>query len=264
MRMHSERRRFVGMNVRGTPAMSGAKVAHDLVAGQAASDVLALQEFKWRWYWLKARRVLQRAGWGTYPSVLVGLARPVFAGQAIAWDKSVWKARRRQRLVLHAGAAKISEARQLRAVLLEDRTSGLACWFGTTHFVVGGDQEKDSPTRRAIMLTDLVQLEAFLSKLQESGHPGAFQLDANLSPASHVWPAFQRLLRRRECLIHGVRGVEYLITWQGRWTPGRDLRGRPAPNGIVVESDFIIPKSKLETDHEARGIRFRLSTEDTP
>jgi len=260
--MHSERRRFVGMNVRGTPAMSAEKVEHDLEAGADEADVLALQEFKWRWYWLKARQVLKRGGWGTYPSVLVGLAHPVFSAQAIAWDKDVWKAKRRARLKLHDGAAGITETRQLRGVLLEDRTTGLRSWFATTHFVVGGDQASDGPVRRAIMLQDLVQLEAFLTRLQASGFPGVLQLDANLTPSSHVWPAFQRLLRRRECTIHGVRGVEYLVTWQGRWTPGKDSRGRPAPGGIDVETDFIIPTSKLATDHEARGIRFRLSTED--
>jgi hypothetical protein len=265
MNLESERRRFVGMNVRGTPAMNGDQVEHDLETAAKECGVLALQEFKWRWYWLRLRKALKRGSsgsWATYPAVSVGLARPVFAAQAIAWRKGQWRRRGARRLELHRGAAGISETRQLRAVLLEDRTSGLASWFGTTHFVVGGDNATDGRIRKAIMLQDLVQLEKFLAGLVATGFPGVFQLDANLTPSSHVWPAFQRLLRRQGCTIHGVRGVEYLITWQGRWTPGPDQRGRQSRGGIKAETDFVIPTKRLKTDHEARGLVFRLTSED--
>lgn len=261
MKVESERRRFVGLNVKRTLARPA--IAKDLdVVGQRAG-VLAVQEFITRGHWRAFRDELGRFGWKSFPGVLVGLARPVWSGQAIAWRSSQWRKLDKRRRQLHQGVAGVSELRQLRAVLLEDRTSGLASWFATTHFVVAGDDDGDGRLRRALLLEDLVQLEHFLEDLQLSGHPGALQLDANLTPSSDVWPAFQRMLRRRGCTIHGVRGVEYLVTWQGAWQPGKDGRGRLARGGLVVEADFRI-FGGLNTDHEARGIVFRLTGEAGP
>ena len=262
MRLESERRRFVGLNVKRT--LKRPAIEHDLdLVGQHAG-VLAFQEFITRGHWSAFRRQLGRFGWKSYPSVLVGLVRPVWSGQAIAWRRGLWRKIDTRRRRLHQGAAGISEPRQLRAVLLEDRTSGLAMWFGTTHFVVAGDQDEDGRLRRVMLLEDLVQLERFLEDLQHSGHAGAFQLDANLTASSDVWPAFQRLLRRRGCTMHGVRGVEYLITWQGTWQAGDDFRGQLERSGVDVETDTTIGTDELETDHEARGIVFRLTGEAGP
>lgn len=259
MILTSERRHFAGLNLKRT--LGRPAIAHDLELVADRTGVLALQECITRGHWLALRGL---DGWRTYPAVLVGLARPVWSGQAIAWKRSQWRKLDKRRRQLHKGAAGISELRQLRAVLLEDKTSGLAMWFGTTHFVVHGDDDQDGRLRRVILLEDLVQLEHFLEDLQQSGHAGAFQLDANLTPSSDVWPAFQRLLRRRGCTVHGVRGVEYLVTWQGTWTPGDHGRGELARTGVAVETDFTIGTGRLETDHELRGIRFRLTGEAGP
>lgn len=261
MRLESERRRFAGLNVKRTLGRSA--IEHDLELVSQHAGVLAVQEFQTRRHWLAFRRAMI-GNWKSYPSVLVGLVRPVWSGQAIAWRKGQWRKLAKRRRQLHQGAAGISELRQLRAVLLEDRTSGIAAWYGTGHFVVSGDQDSDGRLRRVMLLEDLVQLERFLVDLQATGHAGALQLDANLRPSSDVWPAFQRLLRRRGCTMHGVRGVEYLITWQGAWTPGRDKRGRAARSGLAVETDYTIGTDELETDHELRGIVHRLVREVTP
>lgn len=244
--------RFVGANVRGTPAMIGQEVAEDLELLAGECSVLALQEFRHRWYWSKLRKALQsgaNGSWSTFPGVLVGLARPTYSGQAIAWRRGMWRKLDKRRRRLHKGHKRISEPRQLRAVLLEDRTSGLAAWFGTTHFVVRGDMRLDPDKRRGIMRGDLAAFDLFLDDLVHTGHPGAIQLDANLTPHSTAaWEPFLAILRRHGCTIHGVRGVEYLITWPGRTT------------WLAVATDFDVPARELNTDHEARGIAFRLAT----
>lgn len=244
----SQRRGFLGMNVRGTPAMPSEDVRHDVELGTRRAGVLAFQEFRHRRYWLQLRTVMRahQHPWRSFPRVAVGLARPVFAGQAIAWDHSLWRRRKVKRRKLHDGRAKISETRQLRAALLEDRTSGLACWFGTTHFVVGGDNAGDGLERRNMLANNLAVLDSFLSQLRATGHPIAFQLDANLRPTSAAWRPFLAVMRRHGGTIHGVRGVEYLFTINGQHVQ------------LDVETDWIIPTRRLETDHEARGITFRL------
>lgn len=254
MKLESERRRFVGANVKRT--LTRWQVRDDLamIARHYKASVIALQEFQTRGHWLALRSALE--GWKSYPSVLVGLARPSWSGQAIAWRHDQWRRLDKRRRELHQGAAGITETRQLRAVLLEDRRSGLACWFATTHFVVGGDQLTDGPVRRHLMAQDLTRLDKFIRELKATGHAGVLQLDANLTPASDAWATFQQLLRRRGCTIHGVRGVEYLITWQASWTPGPDGRGRNPAQMLRVSSDMTI--GRLNTDHEARALDFRL------
>jgi len=242
-------RRFLGLNVRGTPAMRAAAVRHDLELALERASVVALQEFKWPWYWRTLSRAVTRRParrWRAFPGFVRGLARPVFAGQTVVWRAHGWKRRDSRRRLLHAGAAGISESRQLRAVLLEDRDTGLRAWFGTTHFVVAGDESTDGPRRRAILEHDLEQLDAFLGELEATGYPVLFQLDANIRTSSDAWPAFRRLLKRRRARIHGPRGVEYLFTINGR-------RGR-----VDVLHDWIVPVRELRTDHEGRGITFRL------
>lgn len=242
-------RRFVGLNIKGTPAMRAAAVRHDLELALGRASVIVLQEFKWPWYWRTLGRVVARRRerrWRSFPGFLRGLARPVFAAQAVVWRSHGWKRRGSRRRLLHRGAAGISESRQLRAALLEDKETKLRAWFGTTHFVVGGDQDTDGPRRRAILEHDLEQLDAFLGELTATGYPVLFQLDANIRPSSDAYPAFRAVLKRHRARLHGARGVEYLFTINGR-------HGR-----VGVLRDWTIPTSELRTDHEGRGITFRL------
>lgn len=242
-------RQFLGLNIKGTPAMPARAVAHDLRVAKRRASVVAVQEFKWPWYWRTLGRQLPAASssaWRSSPNPLVGLARPVFGGQAVAWRGQLWRRRKTRRLLLHAGAAGISESRQLRAALLEDRNTELRAWFGTTHFVVGGDQTSDSLRRRNLLAEDLAQLDRFLAELTRTGDPVVFQLDANIRPRSEAYPKLRAILRRHRATIHGTHGVEFLFTINGTRTL------------VEVKDDWIVPTSELRTDHEGRGITFRL------
>lgn len=245
--MRSRVFRFVGANIKGNPPMSADKVAADLATIEARADILVAQEFRWPWYWAQARRVLtQQEKWRSFPPMSVGLAAPVFGGQPVMWRGSAF--RRLDALVapLHRGERKISETRYIRGVLLSDRTTALAVWAVGTHFVVSGDNDEDGPRRREILAHDIEQLNRFLAQLRTTGHPIVLQLDANIRPTSDAWPAFRRIIRRHGGTFHGDRGVEYLATFDG---PKAD---------VEVHTDYRIPAWRLNTDHEARGIRFRL------
>jgi hypothetical protein len=242
-------RHFLGLNIKGTPAMPGRAVAHDLRIAKRRGDVVALQEFKWPWYWMRLSRILPRGGrakWRAYPSHDRGLARPNEGAQAVLWKASAWRRVDSRRALLHEGAAKITERRWLRAVLLEDRETGLRAWFGSTHFVVGGDEAADSPRRKAILDGDIARLDAFLADLLGTGHPVLFQLDANIRPSSVAFRTFRDVLRKHEARLHGDRGVEYLFHIDA---PGTTVH---------VLKPWVVPVQELRTDHEGRGLTFRL------
>lgn len=245
-------RRFAGANIKGTPAMRARKVRHDLRVLKSHASLLVLQEFKWPWYWRAARRVLSRMTkkgkrWGSSPTYRDGLARPVFGAQAVLWRRNVWRhLDTRQRLV-HHGAAGISEDRRLRACLVADRENPVPGWAGTTHFVVSGDNDNDSPKRRAMMQDDIQSLDRFLRDLRATGHPIVFQLDANIRASSDVYRQFRGMLRKHGARLQGNRrGVEYLFV----------IDGRDAT--VEVKNSWQIPASALRTDHEARGLTFRF------
>lgn len=238
--------RFLGMNVRGTPAMKAEAVKHDLTAARRKADVLVTQEFKWAWYWRVAKAVLSVAGWRSSPGFKTGFRKPVAGGQAVMWDGAKFKRGRVIRRLLHKGRAGISEMRFLRAVLLRDKETGLRAWFGTTHFVVGGDEAGDGPQRREMMDLNLAALDNLLGDLVKTGWPVVFQLDANIKTTSHVYPKYAAILRKHGATMHGVKGIEYLFT-----IPGRKA-------DIEIKGDWIVSARNLYTDHEGRGITFRL------
>lgn len=250
--MQSVWHRFAGLNIKGTPAMSGRKVRHDLRVAKNHASVVVLQEFRWPWYWRSANRVLNRAKkwrnrWASSPSYADGLARPVFGAQAVLWKRKPWKRRDTKQRVLHDGEAGISETRRLRACLLEDRESGLAAWFGTTHFVVGGDNDGDGPVRRRMLQENMDRLDEFLADLVATGHPVVFQLDANIRASSDTYRQFRAMLAKHRAVLHGNKaGVEYLFT----------INAKKAR--VQVDKAWQIPTSALHTDHEGRGITFRL------
>lgn len=245
-------RRLLWMNIRGTPPMRASSVRHDVEVFLTTATAGGVQEFRWPWYWSTLiaafRRAKRKRGerWKSYPATAVGLVRPVFAGQAVWWRADIYRRRARRRWLLHKGARRISESRQLRAVLLEDRNTGLAEWVGTTHNVVGGDAPGDSAKRKRMLEQDLDVLERAFAAMASTGHPVSFGLDANIHRGT---PAHERLLRivaKHGGTIHGEHGVEYTIT-----LPGRD---------VVAETrrPWRIRADRIRTDHEGRGITRRL------
>lgn len=240
--------RFLGMNVRGTPSMSWRKVRHDLRVLKASSSVGVVQEFRWPWYWRQAAKVLQSKGsrWASSPSLRAGLGYPISGAQAVFWDRRIWRRHGTLTQRLHAGQAGISEDRYLRSVLLEDKATGLRCWFGTTHFVVGGDRFTSEPQRLKLMEQDLRALDQYLGRLRVNNHPVIFQLDANIHTGTPVYKRLTALLEKHGARLHGDHGVEYLFSINGS-------KARVEP-----VNSWEIPVARLRTDHEARGMTFRL------
>lgn len=243
-------RHFVGQNIKGTPAMSGLKVAHDLGVVKKHADVFVAQEFKWAWYWQTLGRVLPKAkgsDWRTYPTLGKGVAHPIMGGQPIGWKHEIFTRVDSQQLLLHNGHAGISDDRWLRGVLLRDRAVGLECWFASTHFVVGGDRPSDGPIRKAMLAGDLQHLHQFLAALVSTGDPIVFELDANIHPGTQAYVELVSIVRNFGGTFHGNMGVEYLFTIDGK-------------DGVKVDAGpaWTIPNSQLYTDHEGRGLTFRL------
>lgn len=241
----SETFRFAGMNIKGTPAMSAASVHHDLKVAKSKADILVFQEFRWEWYWAQLALVMNRA-WGTAPTKHLGKKQPVRGAQAVLWKKKHWKRLEARSHLLHSGVAKVSEDRYVRGVLLECKTSGLRCWFVTTHFVVKGDQKRDPSLRQTMFKRDCSVLSEFLEALKKTGHPIVMQLDANVTPLSGNYPYFARVIEKHNGRMHGNKGVEFLVTFPGKYSR------------VKVERDWVIPTSELKTDHEGRGITARL------
>jgi len=240
--------RFAGMNIKGTPSMPRAAVEHDLMVARRNASVLVTQEFRWPWYFAAAHKVLGRykAPWGSSPGFRSGRLRPVSGAQSVKWNTNDWKRLRTHRALLHEGVGGVSESRALRAVLLKDTDTRLRCWFGTTHFVVGGDEQSDSPLRKRIMRIDLLAFDEFIADLKVGGHPIIFQMDANIHRGSWAYTELLAIIEKHGGTIHGDHGVEYLLTF-----PGKRI-------DIEVKDDWIIPTSRLRTDHEGRGITARL------
>jgi hypothetical protein len=237
--------RFAGMNIKGTPAMSARAVAHDLKVMKSRADLAVFQEFRWKWYWAQLALVLNPR-WGTFPTMHLGRKHPVRGAQAALWKKKYFKRIETRRSLLHDGVAKVSESRYITAVLLEDRKSMHRFWIVSTHYVVRGDNQTDPKIRQVMFHRDVSTTGAFLNRLQKTGQPIIMELDANVRPSSSHYGAFVRMIESRGGRMHGTKGVEFLVTF-----PGKHSR-------IQVIRDWVIPTSELKTDHEGRGITFRL------
>jgi hypothetical protein len=176
----------------------------------------------------------------------------VFAASSIMWKGRHWRRAKTWTRPLHGGAKRISEPRWLRAGLLVDWDTALAVIAGTCHFVVRGDNDGDPEERRDILEHDLDQLDRFLDDLVATGHPVIFQLDANIRPRSGTsYRRLRRIIHDHGGRIIGPHGVEYLFV-----IDGADTRVEVRGNGFQIK-----PKARggrLNTDHEARGITFRL------
>lgn len=238
-------RRYVGQNVRGTPAMSGKKVRHDLREVRKHSDAYGLQEFKWRWYWVALDAIMRSVAWGSYPGHHRGLSNPVYGAQGLGWRRRLWRrVNARVRLLMDSGG--LTTKRYLRAVLLQDRKTKIRCWHGSTHFQVSGDGPNAKPLPQHRLHDNIDRLHSFLISLHQTGHPIVFELDANIHHDTGAFKRLQQVVEGFGGTFHGVLGVEYLFT-----IPGRH-------GHVVVEKTFTIPTKRLFTDHEGRGIVYHV------
>jgi hypothetical protein len=245
--------RFAGANIKGNPSMSAAKVKGDIELLRRNCTVMVLQEFRWPWYWGSITQTLREnlapaRRWRTAPGMARGKAKPVYAAQAIAWHNGRWKRTERVRqYLLHKGVAQVSEARYLRAALLAEQETGMECWFGTTHNVVGGDAAGDSARRKAILGQDIERLHALLRELKKTGHPVVFQGDFNIHRDTWAYKDLMWMLKGMRARVIGEHGVEYLFVIDAH----SDVK-------VEVAKDWVILPKRLNTDHEVRGMTFRL------
>jgi hypothetical protein len=243
--MQTSRREFIGANIRATPRMPNRAVRHDLRIIKARCDAFVLQEFKLRDYWIVLAAIMRKS-WGTFPSKARGALRPVASGQPCGWHKRLWEAKASRVRLLHDGKRKISESRWLRAVLLSDRETGIRVWIGGTHFVVHGDEDHDGPIRVDMLDGNIATTEDFLSGLVQTGHPIIFELDANIHRHSDSFNEFRDMVKLLGGRFIGEKGVEYLFIIDSENTR------------VEVLDEWTIPTTKLRTDHEVRGITYRL------
>ena len=254
----SRRYRVVGMNIQGTPPMSARRVAHDLqTAVDHGAHVILAQEMRWAWYFRQAGRILRRRRartsprWGHSPSIPIAVANPVRAAQAVFWRADLLGRKRTCRRRLHGLLRGISNPRQLRGVLLQDREHPkdrrMRFWVGTTHFVPGGDRRGDDPRRRRALDHDLDRFDRWLGKMLASGHPAVVELDANIARRSAAWARLEQIVRKHDGRFVGALGVEYSTVF-------------PGSNGVTLDVVQVgqIPARRLETDHEARVVDIRL------
>ena len=243
--------KFVGTNERGTPPMPRNKVLADLAYLVTTEDVdsFVVCEFKWDYYWEAAEDLLSE-DWKSSPPMKRGKRFPVVSAQAVFWRKDIYRKIRTRLSLAHLGVAGISETRFIRSVLLADVVTDLRHWELITHFVVGGDEEGDGEKRKKMLRKNIRRLDRHIAARKRSGQPIIGQLDANIHKGTWAYDELMEVFRKHDARVVGVHGVEYLFVIDGRTTK------------VEVKRDFDIkPKRNngpLETDHEARGLIFRL------
>jgi hypothetical protein len=240
---------FASLNERGNPPMGPEKVLEDLEYVLARCDVCVVQEFKWSMYWKMFKKVIEgkaRHGWRSSPNTTMGMLFPNRGAQPIWWKSADWRKIRAKVWLLHKGEPGVSETRYLRAVLLENKTTGLRVWFWTTHFVVGGDYDEDSDLRQEMLAGDIEVMDEAMAYMSRWHKPIIGGLDANLTPHSDVWKSFSRILKKHNVYIIGAPGVEFILAIQGTRTEATLIALKP------------IPTTRLHTDHEVRRVRFNL------
>lgn len=237
---------FAGANIKGTPAMKGSAVRHDLKVLRKKADVIGLQEFKWRWYWRILGALLVQ--WSSHPGKARGLAHPVLGAQAILWKRKLFKRVRvytREAFDFSMDNGGIMDNRWIRAALLKAREDGFKGWFLSTHFAVGADRATSSDRRRAFMRSNLAQLDAALADLRRTGYPIMGELDANIHRGTWAYVELMRILDHHGATVHGEHGVEFAFT----------IPGFKGGEFTQVKASRIGAKN-LRTDHEVRLLRW--------
>jgi exonuclease III len=242
---------FGGANIKGTPPMPAPSVRNDVRKISKVVDVFLVQEFRHAWYWATIRTLLG-ALWASYPAFVVGLANPVFGGQAIFWKRKLWK--KMNQKVIEAfdftlDNSGIMENRWIRAVLLADKKTLIDCWFVSAHFVVHGDDAGEGDRREHFMHQNLARLERMLIMLTHSDSPIIFEGDLNLHPGGWAWNDFMALVKKYDGRIIGTNGVEFMVVFD-----------KHCATKVVVEKNYVLtPKAAgLKTDHEVRVMDFHL------
>lgn len=246
-------RTFGSANIRGNPPMKSAAVQNDVRKISRHVDILATQEFMLRYYWTIIRAVLGPK-WRSYPSFIVGIAKPVFGGQGIFWKARLF-ARRGARVVdafdFSLDSSGIMDNRWIRAVLLEDKVrTSLRCWYVTMHAVVGGDEASDSERRKRFMQQNLLRLERLLDELIRTGEPIVFGADMNIHKGSWAYAHFVAMVNRLGGRIVGTHGVEFIVVFDGVHT------------NVKIDKVWSIEPKKagLKTDHEVRCLDHHLES----
>lgn len=232
---------FAGANIKGTKAMKSSSVRHDLRLIKQKADIIGLQEFKWRSYWLVLISMLP--GWASHPGKRRSVSRPVEGAQAVVWRRRMFKKLKvysRPAFNFKQDNAGIMDNRWFRAVLLKRRADSFAAWFLSAHFVVGGDEGSDGPRRKAFMNQNLNALDQVLHQLKAGGYPIMAEIDANIRKDTWAYDRLREILKEHDATLYGAHGIEYAFSINN---------DRGSFRGVT---NSIISDSKLDTDHEVR------------
>ena len=208
-----------------------------------------LQEFRWPWYW-DALEGLLGDTWKGYPSFEKGLNSPVLGAQGILYDSKIFKRKKvaiAEAFDFDVDTSGIMENRWLRGALLTDIDTGIDCWYGSGHNVVGGDAAGDSPKRKGLLTDNLERLDDFMTRMGRTGDPIVMEIDANIHRGSWAYDDLLRILKKHGARTQGPHGVEFLWVIDGK-------------NGtqVKVTRRWEIGTGRLNTDHEVRCIRHYL------
>lgn len=237
---------FAGANIKGTPSMKAKAVRHDMRKLKRRADVIGLQEFKWRWYW-QVLIALVDTKWSSFPGLRQGLRAPSAGAQALLWKRRLFK--RVGKYVVPAfdfriDTSGIMENRFIRGVLLRARADAFTAWFLSAHFVVGGDEDKDGPTRKLLMRQNIAALDQALTYMRRTGYPIMGELDANIHRGTWAYVEFMKVMTHHGARMYGEHGVEYAFVIPGR--KGRFTDVKPSR----------IKPDELATDHEVRLLEW--------
>lgn len=245
-------RSFGGANIKGNPSMNAAAVKNDVSILKSRLDIVALQEFEWRWYWRIAKILLDK-NWNSFPSFVVGMANPVKGAQGILWKSKLVKRVGSKELPLfnfnlpHAG---VMDDRWVRAVHLEDIKTKLRCWYISTHFVVGGDAVGDSARRKHFLTQNIQALDQMIEYCSRTGDAMIFEIDGNLHPNSWAMGMFMKMVNSHGGRVVGGHGVEWMVVFDG------------TASKIVVDNVYQLEPKKvgMRTDHEVRCLDHHLES----
>lgn len=226
--------KLISQNVMGTPAMPYKRVVHDLrVVKGKDPTVVALQEFKWKWYWAGILRVFGLS-WGKFPSMFLGPR----SSQPILWHRSTLRKIRSDRVRVHV-ASEWTQERFLNCVLFEIKATGYRFWVTNTHLVPNPDP---GTLRYAIWRRGMRIIRNRVSDLLETGHPMICVGDYNtrsevFGQEFHGWPVRYNGL---------TETIDKVISIDNSFAR------------IMEEFVNDVPDDELWTDHPGRMLGFRV------
>jgi hypothetical protein len=233
--IETEGRTIISQNMIGSPLKSWDKVFTDLRT-LAATDasIICFQGMQWPWYWVGMSRTFPQKDWGRFPGQYLRKGR----AQVVIWDKNVWEAIDRQRVQLHGPVQGHAQARNMNAVLLQDRETHLRLWVKNTHYAPDGEDESQRPIWTNANKRDRM----FATQLsRSSGKP-----IINTGDYKRLnYDVLGETINRHTVEYVGAMGVEYTAI-----VPGEDVHLKVTGHDTMTQ--------QMHTVRSGRVTRFKL------